>query len=159
MYRSRTARTLLLLLVAGSVMLAASGARAEESGDYRLGAHYSGHLLFRDVVAAEGQWILRDREQFWLSDLNLEAGLGVSVTAPYFTVPVLFRAEIMHYRVIGLELSAGAALSFYKGTFGATPTACAGLPIGVKRVRVQPEACANLSAGRALWGVGVLYAF
>lgn len=137
-------------------LLVVGPARAD-GFDYRVGAHYSGHLLFRDVVAAEGQWILRDEERAWLSDLNVQSGIGSSVTTAYLTVPLLFRAELFHYRVVGFELTGGMDLSFYRGTFGATGTACAGIPVQVKRLRVQSEACMNLSAGRPLWGVGVFY--
>lgn len=144
-------------------------AGAASAGELRVGGQYAGHLLFTDVFGAEVEWpAIHRRDRLFLHEVVLETGLAMSSDGQFFAVPALVRVELLHRWNVGLDLAAGTLVTHFNGTSAMTATVCAGLPFTYQRLRVQPELCANASAGPpggfsgGLWtglGIGAFYAF
>jgi hypothetical protein len=144
-------------------------AGAASAGELRVGGQYAGHLLFTDVFGAEVEWpAVHRRDGLFLHEVNLETGLATSTDGQFFAVPALVRVELLHRWNVGLDVAAGTLVTHFNGTTAMTAMVCAGLPFTYQRLRIQPELCANASAGPpggfsgGLWtglGIGAFYAF
>jgi hypothetical protein len=149
-----------------AALLWAGSASATE---LRAGGQFAGHLLFTDVLGAEVEWpAVHRRDRLFLHEVDLETGLAMSSDGQFFAVPALVRVELLHHWNLGFDVAAGTLVTHFNGTTAMTAMVCAGLPFTYQRLRVQPELCANASAGPpggfsgGLWtglGIGAFYAF
>jgi hypothetical protein len=153
-------------LLFAALLLAGPASAAE----LRAGVQFAGHLLFTDVAAVEVQWPALTRpDSHFLREIDLQTGLALSFDGEFLEFPAVVRIELLHGEWVGFELAPGLLVSHFRGTSALTPLICAGLPVTVGRVRVQPELCGNMtvqpgepSYRGGLWtglGLGVFYAF
>jgi hypothetical protein len=150
------------------LLLALLWAGAASAGELRAGGQFAGHLLFTDVVGAEVQWpAVHRRDRLFLHEVDLQTGLAMSSDGQFFAFPALVRVELLHHRNLGLDVAAGTLVTHFDGSTAMTAMVCAGLPFTYQRLRIQPELCANASAGPpggfsgGLWtglGIGAFYA-
>lgn len=130
---------------------------------HRVQLHYSGHLVFEsEEVAAEGEWLFRQKHGGWFPELGVASGLGFVMDFDFFEIP--FDARANFYKFSMEDWGLGIGLSLVNG-FGFTsasanvlpPRACVFSPIGYDRWSVHIDYCVNIFYGSMKAGLGVAY--